>query len=155
MLNRQQKIEKCQVFLARLAYLLGYHYELLPSCNHDFSRYLIPSGSKNELSYYGKPDMSFRLSDHWNWYSSLTKCSDPGMVQCRSLDMPWVRKREKEGKATEPRYGIQVALFDAATGCYHHVFGEKFNRKTKTWSWVEGDPVAVATDIMQKRGIAV
>jgi hypothetical protein len=24
-------------------------------------------------------------------------------------------------------------------GKYHHMFGEKFDRKTKSWSWVETD----------------
>ena len=152
MLNRERKIELCNDFLNRVAYLLGYHYELLPSCNHDISRYLIPSGSKSELSYYGKPHMSLRFSDHWNWFASDKKCSDPNLVQCRSMDMPWARHREMADKSTKPRYGFQVAIYDKTTGCYYHVYGEKFDRQTKTWSWVENDPAKVAADIMRHFG---
>ena len=150
----QSKLEKltlCGNFIASLAYLLWPRYELLPSCNRDISRYLIPVGTKPELSYYGKPDKSFRFSDHWNWYSSAKKCADETIVQCRSLDMPWTRQREEPGKATKPRYGIQVCIYSAADGCYHHVYGDKFDRKAKTWAWVDDvDIVKLSEDILRR-----
>ena len=150
-LSSNEKLIRCGNFIASLAYLLGPRYELLPSCNKDISRYLIPAGSKHELSYYGKPDKSFRFSDHWNWYSSTKKCTDEKMVQCRSLDMPWARHRVDPGKATKPRYGIQVCIYNKSDGCYHHIYGDKFDRETKTWTWVDDvDIVKLAEDILRR-----
>ena len=148
-LSKEEKLILCGNFICSLAYMLGPSYELMPSCNNDVSRYLIPAGTKDEVSYYGKPDKSFRFSDHWNWFSSNKKCTDENMVQCRSLDMPWVRRREQPGKATKPRFGIQVCIYDAATKCYHHVFGDKFDRKTKIWTWIDDvDIVKLTNDIL-------
>lgn len=150
-LSRNEKLIRCGNFIASLAYLLGPRYDFLPSCNQDISRYLIPAGSKHELSYYGKPDKSFRFSDHWNWYASTKKCTDETLVQCRSLDMPWVRRREEPGKATKPRYGVQVCMYDASTRCYRHIYGDKFDRKTKTWTWVDDvDIVKLSEDILRR-----
>lgn len=150
-LSKLEKIIKCANFIESLACLLGPKYVLVPSCNQDISRYLIPAGSESELSYYGKPDKSFRFSDHWNWYSSTYKCTDETMVQCKSLDIPWARKREEPGKATKPRYGLQVCVYSAADGCYHHIYGDKFDRKTKTWTWVDDvDIVKLSKDILKE-----
>lgn len=137
--NEKFKREKCNEFFDKLAKLLGSSHEVVGSCNVDFSRYLVPIGTADQVTYYGKPEKSFRVSDHWNWFSNIKKCSDPTYVQCRSLDIPWVRKRETPGMATKPRFGIQVCI-QLDDGCYHHVYGEKFDRKTKTWSWVESTP---------------
>lgn len=149
--SKLEKLIKCGNFISSLAYMLGPKYEFLPSCNQDISRYLVPAGTKDQITYYGKPDKSFRFSDHWNWYSSSKKCTDETMVRCRSLDMPWTRKREEPGKATKPRYGIQVCMFDAKSGCYHHIYGEKFDRKTKTWTWVDNvNILELVSDILKE-----
>ena len=132
------KIKKCQNFFKELSNVLVETHDTIGSCNNDISMYLIPKGSESDLSYYGKPDESFRISDHWNWYSSAKKCSNLKLVQCESVDIPWSRKREEDGKATKPIYGIQVAYY-GKDHKYHHVFGEKFDRKTKRWIWVEND----------------
>lgn len=134
-MEKLEKLILCGNFISSLAYMLYPCYELLPSCNHDISRYLIPEGTRSEVTYYGKPDKSFRFSDHWNWYTSSKKCDDETIIQCKSIDMPWTRRRAEPGKATKPIYGIQVAMYDATRGCYHHIYGEKFDRKTKTWTW--------------------
>ena len=134
------KKDACSNFFNKLSTLLSDTYEVLESCNQDFSRYLIPHGTSDQVTYHGKPLKSFRISDHWNWFSNLRKCPDPNYVQCRSLDMPWCRKREKgDPMATKPRFGIQVCI-QLEDGCYHHVYGDKFNRKTKTWKWIETRP---------------
>ena len=135
----KSKKKACDKFIEELAELLKDTYVMVGSCNQDFSRYLVPIGTEQEITYHSKPEKSFRVSDHWNWFSNLKKCSDPNYVQCRSLDMPWVRKRTDPNKASEPRFGIQVCI-QLADGCYHHVFGDKFDRKTKTWEWVENTP---------------
>lgn len=135
-MTRSDMKGRCFEFFSSLANSLSDSYELVGSYNKDVSVYLIPTGTIDELSYYGKPKLSFRVSDHWNWYSNLKKCKDKTRVQCRSMDMPWARHREDEQCATKPRYGWQVAVY-GNDGVYHHVFGEKFNRKTKEWSWEE------------------
>lgn len=146
----QKKMDTCKMFIQEVADILADTYELVGSCNRDASLYLIPKGTNEELSYYGKPDRSLRFSDHWNWYSNLNKCKDEQMVQCRSLDMPWARKREMPGKASKPRFGIQVCLYDAADKCYHIVYGDKFDRKNKTWTWIENS----AKDVANRLAIA-
>ena len=138
-MTKEEKMNKCNEFFSKLELLLQDQYETLGSCNKDFSRYLVPIGTTDKVTYYGKPTKSFRVSDHWNWYSNINKCSNPNYVQCRSMDMPWARKRVEDGKPTKPRFGYQVAIV-LEDGCYHVVYGECFNRKTKTWSWVDNDP---------------
>lgn len=147
-LSYKEKMAACAEFVNKVAEVLGESYELVGSCNRDASLYLIPKGTIDQLSYYGKPDRSLRFSDHWNWLSNLKKCKDPNMVQCRSLDMPWCRRREEPGKATKPRFGVQVCLYDDSTKCYHHVFGDKFDRKAKTWTWIESDPSMLAVQML-------
>ena len=125
-------------FFKQLGDALAESHEMIGSCNHDSSVYLIPKGQEDELTYYGKPIGSFRVSDHWNWFSTLEKCSKPAYVQCCSVDMPRARQRPEEGVPSEPMYGSQVAVFGKDRR-YHCVFGEKYDRRTRTWSWVEGD----------------
>lgn len=141
-MNIDEKKSACTKFFNELSSILYGSYEVIESCNQDFSRYLVPIGTSDQVTYYGKPMKSFRISDHWNWFSNLKKCNDPHYVQCRSFDMPWCRKRE-DGcpMATKPRFGIQVCIH--LDDGYHHVFGDKFDRKTKTWSWIESTPEEV------------
>ena len=138
-----QKMEACIQFFEELAKLLQADYEAVASCNKDASRYLVPKGTSGQISYYGKPDRSFRISDHWNWYSNTQKCRDEKYIQCESVDMPRARIREKEGMASKSRFGIQVCLL-GTDGRYHHVFGDKFDRKRHTWNWIENDVSVVA-----------
>lgn len=149
----EEKMHKCRSFVEEVADICAGGWTLVNSCNKDASCYLIPKGTESELSYYGKPANSLRFSDHWNWYSSTKKCKNEKYVQCRSLDMPWARHREEVGKATKARFGIQVAYFDQDDGCYHHVYGDKFDRKTKTWSWVDADPDVVAKMMIQRKKV--
>lgn len=124
----------------RMAYALRDTYEVVGSCNRDRSRYLIPKGSLKDLTYYGKPAHSFRVSDHWNWYASLDRCSEPHYVQCFTYDMPWTQKRVKEGKKSPVIFGAAIAFYDGEDDEYHVVAGEVFDRKKKQWSWVAVDP---------------
>lgn len=137
-MNRKEKMEICARFFEALSEALSDTHEAIGSCNHDSSVYLIPKGTEDQASYYGKPQNSFRISDHWNWYSSLKKCKIPAYVQCCSVDMPWARCREEEGMASRPVHGIQVAVYGKDKR-YHHVCGDKFDRKTRSWVWDEGD----------------
>ena len=134
------RVALCNDFIERLAQLLGDKYEMVGSCNKDISRYLVPAGTADQITYYGKPVNSFRISDHWNWFSNLKKCSIPNYIQCYSRDMPVPKARPRgQETATKPIRGIQVCI-QGTDGMYHHVFGEKYDRKTHCWTWVESDP---------------
>lgn len=130
------KMIKCGYFFGRLAKELGDSYEVIGSCNKDASAYLIPKGTESQISYYGKPALSFRVSDHWNWYSSTKKCKDETYIQCYSIDLPHPRKRPAKGKASKPIVAAQVAMI-GPDGNYHHIYGDKFNGLE--WRWVETD----------------
>lgn len=135
-MTMQDKISACLEFWKELCARLLNTHELVQSCNNDISAYLIPHGSIAQLSYYGKPAQSFRLSDHWNWYSSLKRCGNEHYIQCFSVDAPWAAKRVVPGKPTAPVTAIQVCYFGKDKK-YHAVFGEVYDRKTKTWAWKE------------------
>lgn len=135
-MTRNEKMIACEVFFEKIQKKLD-GYVVVKSCNADSSAYLVPDGTENDISYYGKPAKSFRISDHWNWRSSLTKCTWQNYIQCWSVDVPYARKREVEGKSTKPRFAAQVAVI-GDDGKYHAVYGEIFDRKTKTWKWLNG-----------------
>lgn len=142
----KKDLDACEKFLNGLQAILKGRYEIVGSCNQDISRYLIPIGTEELITYYGKPDLSFRISDHWNWYSNAKKCTDISYVQCESVDMPSARART-DWHATKPRKGLQVAI-QGVDRKYHHVFGYKWNGKE--FVWVENDPM----DICKLYGLA-
>ncbi len=144
--SREAKYILCTNFYNELSEKLSETHQIVGSCNQDISSYLIPNGTDGDISYYGKPSDSFRISDHWNWYSSLKKCKDKNCIQCYSEDVPSPRQRLAEGKASKPRFAIQVAYYDKDNK-YHHVFGDKYDRKTKSWSFVINDVDKVLSDI--------
>ena len=137
-MNRDEKFEACRNFFERLAFALSGGYEVVGSCNVDNSVYLVPCGRSDQITYYGKPDNSFRLSDHWNWYTSEKKCDKKNYIQCYSTDMPRPNSRPLPWKASKPKYGCQVAIY-GKDHKYHCVYGEIFDRKTKQWNWIEND----------------
>lgn len=141
------KMDACLAFFQKLSDILNGKYEIVGSCNKDVSQYLVPIGTIDQISYYGKPEMSFRISDHWNWYSSIKKCKNPDYVQCNSVDIPRAKKRTDD-HATRPMRGMQVAI-QWTDGYYHHVFGEKYDPKTRKYVWVESNP----EDICRRFGL--
>ena len=144
-LSVEEKKKRCKDFIAQLERLLSDRYERIPSCNKDESVYLVPTGTADQISYQGKPYLSFRYSDHWNWYANLSKCPKYSYIQCLSVDVPWARRRVDE-RATRPIKAIQVAVV-ASDGKYHHVYGEKFSRSNESWTWVEQSPEAVVANL--------
>ena len=134
-----EKYEKCQRFFDNLRILLWDSYNVIESCNADLSAYLVPAGTENEVTYRGKPVNSFRISDHWNWYANVNKCEDPLYIQCHSIDVIEPLPRPKEGKPSEARRAIQVAIY-SKDGKYHCVYGEKFDRRKRRWTWIETNP---------------
>ena len=109
----------------------------------------IPIGTAGQISYYGKPVGSYRVSDHWNWYAPLYKCSRPEYIQCLSVDLPWARRRSEHGKASRPISACQVAVI-GKDGKYHHIFGGRFDRATKIWRWDESLTPEEAAAIVQE-----
>ena len=142
--SNQEKIEACKKFMAELETLLQSSHYVVGSCNKDISSYLIPNGSIEKLSYYGKPEKSFRFSDHWNWYSNLKKCSDPKMIQCHNIDLPWPFRRIRKGGASKPREHICVAYYGKDKK-YHTVYGEK--KDEHGLCWIETDPIEIAKEL--------
>ena len=136
LLTKEEKTSKCLKFFSMLSYSLSNTYTAVRSCNKDISMYLVKNGTEDQISYYGKPLLSFRVSDHWNWFSSINKCDNEKYIQCYSTDIPWTRRREEPGKATRPIKAICVCIY-GIDNKYHVVYGEKFDRKNKTWSWIE------------------
>lgn len=144
-LTREEKLAKCQAFMAKLFEKLnGYECDQSPYSAE--SSYCIPIGTNEQNSFYSKPMYSFRCSSHWNWYANLRKCSNPTYIQCNNVDVPWPRNRVEPGKASQPVTAYQVAFFDNDKR-FHCVYGEKFNRKTKQWEWVESSVEDVIADL--------
>ncbi len=135
-LDRNEKIKRSINFFNELANFLSDSHELLGSINNDSSLYLIPKDSEEQVNYYYKPVYSFRYSDHWNWYSSLSKNHNKNYIQCESVDAPVPNRREVPWRSSEPVKAIQVCIFGKDKK-YHCVYGECYDRKTKTWSWIE------------------
>lgn len=132
----KEKQELCINFFYKLADELKDTHEVVGSCNKDSSVYLIPKGSIDKLTYHSKPENSYRFSDHWNWYANIKKCEDSRYVQCFCPDLPWTRRRPAEGMPSRPVTGICVAYF-GTDNRYHSVFGDRFDRKTRQWSFVQ------------------
>ena len=135
-MTNQEKRVKCIAFFRELKRALSneYSYKKVGKVMTDY--YLFPNGTRDDISYYGKPDKSLRFSYHWNWYTNLDKCSDPTYIQCNSVDMPVARDRNEVYESSKPRYGYQVAFYGPDKK-YHCIYGEKFDRRTREWVWIE------------------
>lgn len=137
-MEKEEKIRLINEFFNKLALALSDKYECLNSCNVDATRYLVPNGTSNEVTYYSKPIWSFRVSDHWNWYANTKKCQDYNYVQCHSVNVPRANKRDlsSPNKATAPRKAFQVSVM-GSDGVYHCIFGECYDYKKHSWDWIE------------------
>jgi hypothetical protein len=139
----KEKNENCVAFFDALCDMLADSYERYASCNQDISAYLCPIGTTDEVTYYGKPEGSFRVSNHWNWYANTNKCSNPKQIQCYCTGLPWAHRRAAPDKAGKPIMASCVCIY--RFGRYHVVYGEYFDRKTKTWKWIDRTPEEVIT----------
>lgn len=138
--------DKCKKFFDGLAEHMGDGYVVVESCNGDRSAYLVPIYEEDQITYHSKPTFSYRISDHWNWKTSFKKNPDEHYIQCYSKDFPWCKKRNAPGKASNPILACSVCFY-GPDNLYHVIYGQKFDRKTKTWSWVECDPKNVVINI--------
>ena len=137
----------CKAFFMDLCDILeknGYQHSIANNRNSfKFSAYLFPAGAKDEITYYGKPLNSFRFSNYWNWYAPLSRCKNKWVIQCFTKDMPRTKKRESDEKGSKAIIGNAVCVMGGDEE-YHVVYGEVFDRKTKTWKWLETDPADIA-----------
>ena len=148
-LDKKQRwqMAKCMQFFDDLSDILTKDgsYEVKLSANpkiRSCSKCLIPTGTKDQLTYHGKPPHSFRVAYEWNWYANLNKDCRVDYIQCETDDLPRAKKRIGEGLASKQINAVSVGYFGDDQK-YHVIYGEKFDRKTKTWSWVEADPKEV------------
>lgn len=147
-MNFKTKMDKCNEFFNELIAALcarGIECDMRMFEFENNTTYLCPAGTTNEVTYYGKPEMSFRISDHWNWYADIADCSSPNYIQCRCNELPWARKRPEEGKASEPIKAASVCVFK--DGKYHVVYGECFDKKAKIWKWCDNSVEKVLSDL--------
>lgn len=100
---------------------LSDEYEEVVSCNNDISRYLVPKGTADQITYYGKPKRSLRMSDHWSWYANIQKCRDESYVQCANSELK-PHEREIEGGASKPIKALQICILDD-NGVYCSLIG--------------------------------
>ena len=139
--ERREQLKKCNEFFLKVADELKDTHVILGSATGVWgSACLVLKGTENQVSYYGKPINSLRVACNWNWHASLKRCDKPDYIQCLTKDLPWAKKRPSDNPelASPPIWGNMVGLFGPDKR-YHCVYGERFNRKTKTWEWVEGD----------------
>ncbi len=142
------KIEECERFFEELMHELGDDYELVLCGTNSRSSYLVPKGTASEITYYGKPMKSFRIGNAWNWYANINTCDDEWHVQCLNYDLPFTKNRRTKGVSGMPIRAMQVAYKDGES--YRCVYGEKYDRETRHWTWITSDPKEVAESI--KRG---
>lgn len=141
--DNEDDLQRCQKFFNDLAVLLKGKYVIVNSCNKDVSKYLVPIGTENEVTYYGKPLFSFRISDHWNWYSSKSKCENLSFVQCMNVDVQYPRVRDPKDpeKGTQAQHAVQVGFYGPDKK-YHHVYGDRWNPQKHRYEWKTRTPEA-------------
>lgn len=147
-----EKIRACEAFLLALAEELKDDYELVAAFENrkkGSDKYLVPKGTEEQITYYGKPNDSFRCSTHWNWRETLEKCNKENYIQCLNVNLPFAKKRKAEGEPSDPILAEQVAIL-GKDGKYHAVFGEIYDRKTREWQWLNADPKEVAQQYGRK-----
>lgn len=163
--TRLEKAEKCIAFFQKLTELLDEDYEVTypnyskfirEHCSADGKRkwfyisdhYLIPSGTRNKVTYYEKPKWSFRISDHWNWIAPQSKCTNIKLFQCFNVDLPIPNRQTvaySERKGSEPVRAYQVAIY-GDDEAYHCVYGAYKDKKTHSWMWMDNIPEKVISE---------
>lgn len=147
-MNNEKLMNECRQFFEALTKALNETHTVMKSCNDDKTMYLVPNGTEKQVTYHGKPQGSFRISDHWNWKANLKNNSNEKYIQCFSKDFYWCKKRKGEGLASDPIFACSVCWY-GPDKMYHVVYGEKFDRKTKKWSWLENSVEGVLESILK------
>ena len=106
-------------------------YIMMSSCNKDNTRYCVPKGTVQQVTYYGKPEKSIRISDHWSWYANLKRCREKDNIQCYNVDMSGPTERLDEGKASLPIEAAAIAVYN--NNAYHTIAGAYIDCNTGEW----------------------
>ena len=116
----KKQLDDCFQFFKEVAVLLDDIYEVVPGRSKQWKSFcLVPKGTANQVTYYGKPVNSLRVAMNWNWRAGLDRCSIPNHIQCVTPDLPFVKPRPKEHpewsdfwKYGGPvRHGPQIPLY--------------------------------------------
>lgn len=141
-----QYMDTCMGYFGDLAQRLKESHELVTSINKDGTLYLIPRGTITDISYYGKPIGSFRVSDHWNWWASYRKCVDFHHVQCFSKDLHRPFRRNGVGLSSTPVMACCVGYY-GPDRLYHIVCGEVWDQKTRKSTFIMRDINEVLSEV--------
>jgi len=147
-INKSSMMDACNKYFDELVKQAGDSFTVVGSCNKDVSRYLVPKGTEHEITYYGKPYFSFRVSDHWNWRASTKKCVDPHHVQCFTKDLHFPFRRPSEHRASKPVYASCVGYYGPDKQ-YHIVCGEVYDSKIKGVRWITRSISDVITEMQE------
>ena len=158
----QEQAEACIQFFTKLSELLSDDYEMINSGSREFmiihkhkfgelfrisDHYLIPFGTKSQITYYNKPHWSFRISDHWNWFDTVDKCNQKNNIQCFNVDLPRTKRYVKDNERSVPISAFQVALYGNHNDeAYHCVYGAYKDKNTHKWCWMEKTPEEVISE---------
>ena len=149
-MEEKYKFKNCRRYFDELAmHLKPLGYVVIPSCNGDLSAYLVPAGTEDQVTYHSKPEFSFRVSDHWNWYANIKKCSDPNYVQCFCFDVVAPRRRDpiRPEMATKPRDACLVAFY-GKDHTYHCIYGDAWEWPEKKYVWRK-EPIMKIVDMIK------
>lgn len=141
-------MHSCEIYFNNLTKILKDSHSILPSKNKDISRYLVLNGTEDQVTYYGKPFLSFRLSNHWNWYASYRNCIDPHHIQCFSKDLHLPFKRPMHNHASKPIFACSVGYY-GLDKLYHIICGEIFNPITRRMEFIQKDIHEVICDLQE------
>lgn len=147
-IQKQNRMDACNEYFNELAKLLEQSHMVMLSSNKDQSRYLIPNGTDNEVTYYGKPFHSFRVSNHWNWKANIRKCVDPRHVQCFTKDLHYPFHRPKSGMASKPVLACCVCYY-GLDKLYHVVCGEVYDHVNRSTHFIRRDPKEVIAEMQE------
>ena len=136
----REKRAKCNEYFNGLCELLNetYEHHANRTKDHRPDKYLYPKGTVREITYSSKPKNSFRFSSKWNFYKDGQGRMLPE-VQCYSEDFPNAHT-DSLGHGPQGSVLAYSVCFYGEDGHYHVVYGERYNRKTRKWDWVESDP---------------
>ena len=136
----KEKQEKCNQYFNGLYELLKDTHDRRTNKTRDRrpDKYIFPKGTGDEITNVGKPKDSFRYSNKWNFYKNGKGEMLPE-VQCYSEDFPHAHT-DSLGHGPQGSVLAYSVCFYGEDGRYHVVYGERYNRKTKKWDWVESDP---------------
>lgn len=143
--KRTELMEDCNAYFDKLAEVLANSHEVRSS-PYSKDRYLVMKGTGRAISFYGKPCLSFRVSDHWNWRADVKYCRDVHRVQCFTRDLRYPLRRPEKGKASRPIISCCVGYYGLDKK-YHIICGEVYNKKTHTEDIIQKDIDAVIQDL--------